>query len=173
MTMNVTFALLSTHLGYASPRRKAQFKIAAAEMKRLGSTRIVQKYKSVKNVLEEGDVVYLPVHYKPNQHAGDTNLVAIVTKVLPRQKYRLMSPAGPIKRDVQRNEIMLQVNMFAVTLGIPARLFTLSPISEQHALRVMNPLENVSLYCKCKTVRVVYTVFRKFEFQFTVCLMLP
>ena len=141
-------------------------------MKRLGNKRIVQKFQSVKNVLEEGDVVYLPVYWKPNQHAGDTNLVAIVTKVLPRQKYMLMSPAGPIKRVVQRNEIMLQVNMHVATLGIPDRLYTLSPISEQHALRVMNPLGNVSVYCKCKTVRVVSPGFKNTVFVLNICLML-
>ena len=141
---------------YQSPHRIEADKRAAAEQKVLGEKRIETKYKNIKNVLEVGDVVHLPVSFKYRSKTGDTNFVAVILEVLGRQKYTVLTHAGPLARKIPRNDLILQLEMTSETLGIHPTLKNLPPISEGDALKLINPMRNDGVSCKCKNVSTMF-----------------
>ena len=139
--------------GYESPRRKVMRGKAASDMRKLGARRVLTKYQKVKNQLEVGDVVNMPVTWRQNNTAGDTSLVAVVALVLPRQRYKVITLAGHIDSVKARNELQLQQNIPKEHVGIPLAMYSLPPISEHDALKLMNPMVNSGVYCRCRKVR--------------------
>jgi hypothetical protein len=136
-----------------SPHRTASDAQAYKEAKKLGAKRIITKFSKVKNVLEVGDVVHVPVHYKNRSSSGDTNLLGLVHKVLGHGHYTVVTHAGPLAMKLSRNEITLQQTLTKATVAIDEDVMELPPISEKDALMLINPMRNDGVFCKCKMVR--------------------
>ena len=142
--------------GYESPRRRESNALAAAQQKVLGEKRVETKYRLIKNVLEVGDVLRLPISFKHRHRSGDTNIPCLVHKVLPRQCYQVLTHVGPLTMKVPRSDLIFMMDTDQALLGIHPSLGELPPITEANALKILNPMRNDGVFCKCKNVSKVH-----------------
>ena len=146
---------LNTTTGYESPRRAVLRAEADVNQRKLGKKRVQTKYKSVKNVLERSDAVHMQVPALLRSATSYSCVIGTIYAALPRQQYLLLTHAGIMDHPVPRNDLMLQSTRTQVMLGIPAQMEKLPPLSGREMIRMLNPMQVLNMYCKCKNVRVL------------------
>jgi hypothetical protein len=137
-----------------SPKRAKLESDAYAAKKKIGKKRVETHFNKIKNVLQPGDVVHMPVSHKHKCSAGDTIIVAVVHAKVGA-KYTVLTHAGLLDKNVSRNQLQYQEAVTAEFVAIPSVTALVPPISEGDALKLINPLRVMSQFCNCKKVRVV------------------
>ena len=137
------------------PRRKKVRAEHAAIRKKQGAKRQTRHFQTMKGKLEVGDVVHFPVSHKHKTASGEKVIVGTIHKVLPHEKYKLLTQVGVLTSLFVRNQLQFQPNGLAAHLNTPPELAMLPMITECNALKILNPTGMGSIYRTCKKVHVV------------------
>ena len=125
---------------------------AYATHRKQGTKRQQKAAERVKGELEVGDVVDVNVTFKNRTRGGVNVLNCLIHSCLPGRKYKVVTRAGILKREIPRNEMHYRKDESPESLYIPSRVHLLPEIEELDALDLINPMRKSTLHCNCKNV---------------------